>query len=534
MTVEYDALKARAEPWIAPVPGAAPAGAAARFDPEYQALADEVGKLDMPTGGAVNWKRVIAGAGAVLQKKSKDLVMAAYLCHGLHVTQGLGGLATGLVLLTETMDRYWEGLFPEAKRPRARANAIQWFVEKTANALSTASATSIEDVEGVEAAARRLSLLTREKLGDMCPAFGPVLDPVERLKATVAPPPPPPEPTSASGATPTAPATDLAQQAPAPAAPAPAMRAAAIPAAPSAGVDPTEFLQSVGESLGQVAGTLRSADGADPRAYRLLRVGLWLYLAGPPPVTDGRTRIPGPPEDYRARLATLAQNQRWASLLEEAESGASQYLLWLDLHRMSWQALSALGATHERARDAVCAEVRSLLGRLPQLPTLSFADGTPLADPVTRSWIEDQVLVGSGPAPARAGGAADEASAEKLAEAKKLLAATKASEALALLRDEAGKRSGRRRFALLLAGARLCAGAGLSAIAKSLYQELDRDVRDHHLEEWEPELAAECLKGLLASARALAEDPRGSLPDMTEPYRRLCRVDPAAAHEVWP
>jgi type VI secretion system protein VasJ len=524
VTVEYDALKKRAESWVTPIPGPSPAGAAARFDPEYQALADEVGKLDAPAGGEVDWKRVVSGAGAVLQKKSKDLVMAAYLGRALHATQGLGGLLTGLVVLGETMEKYWDTMFPEAKRPRGRANALQWFVEKTTNALANASPGSIEEMEGLDAAARHLAQLAREKLGDLCPAFGPMLDPVEQLKAAATPPP---EPTPAAAPAAAAPAA-------APAGAAPAEAAFAAPPAPAAGADPTDFLRNVGTSLTSVAATLRQADATDPRAYRLLRVGLWLHMVGPPPATGGKTQIPPPPEGLRNQLSTIAQNQRWPALLEETESAASQYRFWLDLQRMSWQALAGLGATHERARDAVVAEVRSLLGRMPQLSTLSFADGTPVADPQTRSWLDDTVLAGSGPGQARRAGGADDGSAEKLAEAKKLLAATQVPEALALLRDEASKRRGRQHFLLSLEAARLCAGAGLTAIAKSLYEELDREGHAHHLEEWEPGLAAECLKGLLASARALAKDPRGSLPDMTEPYRRLCRIDPAAAHEVWP
>ena len=244
--------------------------------------------------------------------------------------------------------------------------------------------------------------------------------------------------------------------------------------------------------------------------------------------------LPPPPEALRGQLATIAQNQAWLPLLEETESAASQHRFWLDLHRMSWQALSGLGPSHEKARDGLLSELRGLLGRMPQLPSLSFADGTPLADAQTKAWIEDQVLAASGPGPSRAGGAADEAAAERLAEAKKLLGASQVPEALGLFREEAGKRQGRRRYLFMAEAARLCAGAGLTAIAKSLYEELDREARAHALEEWEPELAAECLKGLLASARALEKDPRGSLPDLTEPYRRLCRIDPAAAHEVWP
>jgi type VI secretion system protein VasJ len=531
VTIEYDALKARADPWVAPIQGASPAGAAARFDPEYQAIADEVGKLDAPAGGEVNWKKVVSGAGALLQTRSKDLVVAAYLGHGLHVTQGLGGLTTGLVLLSETMERYWEGMFPEAKRPRGRANALQWFVEKTTNALASASPGSAEDMEGLAAAARRLSQLAREKLGDLCPAFGPMLDPVERLKASAQPAEPPPP--AASGAAPAVAAPQAAAQ-PAPPAPAAPEPAFTVPAAPAGAAEAVDFLRNVGSSLGGVAATLRQADAADPRAYRILRVGLWLHMAAPPPAAGGKTQIPAPPEGLRTQLATIAQNQRWAALLEETEAAASQHRFWLDLHRMSWQALSALGASHERARDAVAAELRSLLARMPQLPTLSFADGTPVADPQTRTWIDEQVRAAGAAAPARRDGATNGAAAAKLDEAKKLLAATQVPEALGLLRDEAGSRRGRERFVVSLEAARLCAGAGLTAIAKSLYEELDREARDHGLDEWEPALAAECLKGLLASARALAKDPRGSLPDMTEPYRRLCRIDPAAAHEVWP
>jgi type VI secretion system protein VasJ len=200
---------------------------------------------------------------------------------------------------------------------------------------------------------------------------------------------------------------------------------------------------------------------------------------------------------------------------------------------MTWQALSALGGAHQRARDAVAAELRALLARMPALPTLTFADGTPVADPQTRGWIDEQIAAAG--APARRGDETGAGATERIAEARKLLAASQPAEALALLRDEAARGgSGRARFVVRAEAARLCAGAGLTAIAKSLYEELDRDARAHQLEEWEPALAAECLKGLLASARALAKDPRGALPDMTEPYRRLCRIDPAAAHEVWP
>ena len=55
-------------------------------------------------------------------------------------------------------------------------------------------------MEGLEAAARHLSQVAREKLGELCPAFGPIIEPVERLRAAAMPPEPAPAPAAAPAA----------------------------------------------------------------------------------------------------------------------------------------------------------------------------------------------------------------------------------------------------------------------------------------------------------------------------------------------
>ncbi len=536
MTVAWDDIRSRAEPWLAAIPGASPGGTNARFEPEYQSVAVEVAKLEAPAAGEVNWSKVADGAGAVLRQKSKDLVVAAYLAHALHVTKGADGLVTGEVLLAELLERYWDTMFPDAKRLRARANALQWFLERTALALGTRSGAppAAQDVDALEAAVKKLAEVARARLADMAPAFGTLQEQVARLKLELAPPPPPPEPATAPTPQPGAAAPAPAPAAPTSASPAPAS-AAPAPGDLASAAEAVDWLRNVGTVLASAADVLRRADGADPTGYRVLRVGLWIHLSAAPPAAGGKTQIAPPPEALRTQLGLLASNQRWAALLEEAESAAARNRFWLDLQRLVWQALAGLGAAHERARDAVAAEVRVLVGRMPTLATLSFSDGTPLADPQTRAWLDEQVAAPAGGAPARAVAAGGEEVAAKAEEAKKLLAGGQVPAALARLRDAvASGRSGRERFLLRLELARLCSGAGLTAVAKATYEELDREASAHALERWEPALAAECLKGLIASARALAKDPRGALPDVAEPYRRLCRLDPAAAHEVWP
>lgn len=533
MPVEFEQLRERAKEWVEPIPGKAPAGAAAKFDQKYQAVANEVAKIDMPAGGEVDWKSVAERSGELLRTKTKDLAIASYLAHALHRTRGLDGLASGVTMLAELIDRYWDGMFPEVKRLRGRVNALQWFLEKTGMLLSQAqvAAADLPKIEAVEAAGKKLAEVVRARFADQAPAMKPLLEHVERLRLSAEPPPAPEAPPAPAAETP---AAEVAGGA-APAAGAPS----ALPAAPAAGLgsaeDATAWLGGIGDALVGAARVLRQGDAGNPASYRLLRVGLWLHFSGPPPAAAGKTQIPPPPEDLRNQLNLLQQNQKWNALLEEAESAVENHRFALDIHRLSWQALSGLGTAHEKARDALTGEMRSLLSRMPPLQNFSFADGTPLADPQTKSWIEDQVLPQGGSGLRRGAGADGDAAAARMAEAKKLLGASQVPEALALLQQGVmTARGGRDRFLARLELARLAAGSGLVPLAKATYDELAREAAENALDAWEPELVAECLKGLITSARSLPDDPRGASKDLVEPYKRLCCLDPVAAQEVWP
>ena len=426
----------------------------------------------------------------------------------------------------------------EAKRLRGRAKPLQWFLEKTAQALPVdgGAATKLPDLDALEIATSRFAQVLRVRFADSAPAVSPVLEQIAKMRVSIAEATPPPVAAVPAPVTPPSPEPPkAAPSAPEPVAPAappsPAVVVAAAPAAElSAAADATDFLRGIGDSLISAAGVLRRADSADPASYRLLRIGLWLHLssAAATGVRPGCLRF----APRRSQLALLAENRKWAALLEETESMASEFRFALDLHRLSWQALSGLGPSHERARDALAAEFRGLLSRMPDLPGLVCADGSPFADSQTKAWIESEI---SRPQAAlvAASRADDAGSAERAAEAKKLFSAGRAKDALALLQQGVAG-AGRERFLSRLALARLAASAGLMAVAKATYENLTREASAHALERWEPELVAECLKGLISCARALSNDARGSAPDLTAAYTRLCGIDPAAAHEAWP
>ncbi len=517
-----DAAKEHTARWLEAVPGAAAAGASATFDPRYEAVRAEAAKLDAPTAQTVDWAAILDKGGDLLATTSKDLVIAAYMAHALHQTKGLSGLLDGIVLVTELVDRYWEGLFPELKRMRGRVNAITWLVERSVLPLDTyqVGAADREPVMALDAAVARFAEVIRARFAENAPAVGPLRERMERFKLSLppeAPPPPPPPPPPDPNAPPPPPAPV--------AAPAPAAAVADLADA-AQGV---QFLRDTGAALMKAANTLRAADVSDPLGYRILRVGLWLHMQEPPPAGQGtKTSVPAPPAPMLAKLDTIAGNQKWAALIEESESALVQARFAFTLHRHTYRALGGLG--HAAAKAALAGELASLLQRMPTVLERQFADGSPFCDGATRAWIEEEVLPkapSSGPRPAGEG-------ADVLAEARKLLAGGQIDEAVALLSERVRSSSGATRFRARLALASTLADGGKLPVAQALFEALDTEVLARGLEEWDPALAAEHLSGFYSCLRAIANTKGAkTLPnEALLVYGRLCRADPTAALRV--
>jgi type VI secretion system protein VasJ len=170
------------------------------------------------------------------------------------------------------------------------------------------------------------------------------------------------------------------------------------------------------------------------------------------------------------------------------------------------------------------------LRRLPGLHELACGDGTPFADADTLAWIRKDVLGGAGGAGAGAPGVGGDVDPDALASARALAVAGNTAEALiafdALLH---GARSGRARFGVRLAMARAALSAGDEQLAAGLFSALYDEIERRGLDEWEPELAADCLAGY----HECLTRGDGTRPEMAQRsalvYARLCRVDPRRA-----
>lgn len=112
-----------------PVPGDLPAGESLRYDPDYEALSAEMGKLGTPEASNIDWKLVVNRAASLLER-TKDLFLVAALSHGLLMTQGMAGYAVGLKAMHGMVTTFWDGLLPAKNRMRARTSAFSWLSER--------------------------------------------------------------------------------------------------------------------------------------------------------------------------------------------------------------------------------------------------------------------------------------------------------------------------------------------------------------------------------------------------------------------
>jgi type VI secretion system ImpA/VasJ family protein len=535
--------------WLAPIPG--DKGSEAASSEEYQTVLAEVDKLQSPSGGTIDWARVVRDGDTVLQRQTKDIKIACHVALARYRTGKLRGLAVGLAIVAEVTDKFWDTMQPPVARVRGRVGALRGLLDLIEPELGTHTPTPDEGpaLAALKQSITRLQAVTRARIADQAPNLRLLIQTVDQLIMTVkeaakaaAPPPPAPVPE----ARPAAPVPEARPATPPPPAPTPSQPAAPAPAAniaaPAAVAGPGDatpaavdkFLRGVGEEFVKLATALRRAKLSDPLAYRLLRTGLYVYITAPPPAPkDDTTAIPGLTDKDRARLDTMRSNNRWAELLEASESLLPTNRYNLDLHRYSHDALQQLGPDHAAAASALTAEVASLLTRLPRLLALKSKEGTPLAAPETRSWLDSAVLGGKG------GGGGSPSSAPIIlttasaaptepSQLKKMLATPADREnglrlAAAQIQQST---SGRDRFLRRLELAEACAAGKDAPLARQLLTGLVADIDALHLDTWEPALAARCFDALV---RSIPKNLPAEKPALDAALARLASLDPFAA-----
>ena len=117
------------ETLIAPIGGDAQVGRDLSYEPAFQALQAEVDQATALAGRMVNWQLVHQETARMLREDSKDLRLASWWFVATAHLEGWPGLARALGFYQSMLEAHWDGMFPTAKRARARAGLVQWVWE---------------------------------------------------------------------------------------------------------------------------------------------------------------------------------------------------------------------------------------------------------------------------------------------------------------------------------------------------------------------------------------------------------------------
>ena len=519
-----------------PISADKPCGEDVRFEPEYEAIESEIQKLSSPSSSeGIDWDKVNTLSQDILGGKSKNLLVACYLCVSLLNVKGLQGFADGVHVLREMLENFWDTMFPPKKRMRGRINAIEWWVEKIdakiegldtekwpqekhdsfvgdLKAIDAFLGDNTEDAPILRSLNDRLSsLIEVEEPPEAPPAEGPAGQPSVET------------PSEETGSEPSEAAVE--QAAPAPQPPPPQ----AAPVQPQeAGTDEDEgkLIKQGLDTLGKAASQLVKKGTVSAVPFRLNRIVAWLPVENLPPATDGKTLIPPPDEQVVSSLQNLYNTQNWRDLLQAAESRVRQYLFWIDLSRYTAEALDQL--RYNDIGEIVCSETFSYVNRLTGIEKLGFADGTPFADAETKEWLRElgQRQGGPGASLGSVGTEVEQLVELELAEAQKMIKENKLPAALNTFREKVNQAaSSRERFIWEIGLCRLFLRAKLPQLVIPYTHKILEMLDTFKVEQWEPALAVDGLIVVLSGLKLQEENKDEEL--IRSIVNRVAAINPA-------
>ena len=516
-----------------PISPEQPAGESSRYDPSFEKLQAEVRKLESLDGKAVAWEEWIRYAKELLEKRSKDITVAGYLCLGIFHRNGYGGLAAGLTMYRDLVFNFWDTLFPETSRMRGRASALLWLSERVGQAVSRKAPTK-QDLDHLHSCLLRLKEieeLLQERMGESYPGLSDLKMAIQERLAEAGQEQKEKDASEPEGT------VQRSETKPERAGSESAWKGGEI-------VSERDAERAIREArilVRRAANALRAENRKNPLPYRALRAIMWIGLNEMPSNQNGRTQLPDVARDRAERFQGWLQAEDWPQLLEQSEVYFGDQIFWLDLHFFSDRALAGLGSDFQEARSAIQQEVAFLLQRLPGLEDLSFKDGTPFASQPVKLWLGKEVFNRWIPAPSNQQTlnpvedvSKDDPLQQVLERLQEKQSEGKFNEAVTLFQESIGKmNSGRDRFRCRLAMAKMCLGLGQVALARPLLEGLEEESIRSSLDVWEPPLCLELLRTLIVCHDQTYTGRKQVQPVASqrreELYSRLCRLDMAAA-----
>ena len=549
------------EAMLGPISEKAPAGVDVRYFPEFDRLQLEIDKRNSVTSPMkTDWGVVADLAATIMTTQGKDLLVAAYFANAQCYLHGLQGFIQGVELLDACCKEYWSSMFPREGRIQGRINAVNWWMENSGNFLRTGPqlSLSLKEAQAVIVSIEGLDTFLQEKNAGF-PSLVPLVRLLKKLKtkgdgagndAAAAPPvatakeanhadaeptkPVQPKrassptrkaaPNAVSGSQPDAPAVQgqedgttsaIADENPAPVSPV------------TSDEDCTRAETQLHSLAWGICSWQLQRSFHDPYYFYLNRITAWGTLADAPQHVSGRTDLAPADASFRELLHDLREQATWETLLYRSELMLRAHPYWLDLCRFADESLAALGESFSQIRE-ICSTLTALfVQRFPGVHDLSYVDGTPFADEVTKEWLQALVARRQGNLALTIEDRINRVREQALADIRggDVL---KASSSIETCMEQAASPAERLHWRILLA--QMLNEADQTTLARMHFDILLELVDRHGLEEWDKEMALAVLCAAYKGMHALESE---NLAEMRAALlKRVSRIAPSVAVQL--
>lgn len=488
-----------------------PCGEEYKYEDSYVLVETEIDKsTSVSSSTGTDWRVVVSTTETILTEHSKDLKLAAWWLFGLWKLEGVAGLQRGLPLFSELLNTFTTTLYPKSIKVKSRT--MTWLETSLCDEIlaDDSQLSSVQDPEmflaqlrsaeqGVQLACnheerfcRKVQQLLERQVTEQKEQASKQTEktkPVERNDAV-------------TNASVVSQAIEINTE-----------------------NDLSKVMQNIKKSAELAAKFGRSNNFADLLAIRLTRIQSWLEVDELPMNDAGKSMMNPPSENSIETVETLISEQEYAAAFEQLERMLKFSPFWFDGHFRAYKLLQKAG--EDRAADEVKQSVRYFAGLYPEALDFTFNEGTRFASKETKGWL----LAGSD---AAAEACEEEESDEAkrsavLTQAKSALQKNNIKEAMGLLQSQymqAGNNI--EKFQWRLAHAEIAVECGKKEISLALLEDLEKQIDQHQLDEWQPELASQVY------ALYLRSFPRTqvALEKLDAIYGRLCKIDSTLAVDV--
>ncbi len=511
-----------------PVDAALPAGRDVRYEPDMEALKDEVDKLNDPASTtSVDWRKIDALARKILQEQSKDLTAACYLAVALAHEQGIPGMHEGLSLIAALSENFWDTMYPSKKRMHGRKLAIEWWADKCSAWLKTPGIPEQkkEDVESITGELDALDDFLAGAMDDQ-----PFLRELQNVVRVL--------PVKSEGGEETD-SQPSGKEGPgrSPSGVSTGDSPVSVSPSPVPGDDESaqKALAAAMQSLEQIAGYHFSKNAFSPFAFRLSRIAAWSTVESLPPATEGKTRIPPPPKQLVQSLQGNMESENWDALLKTAEMRVHDFLFWFDLSFYSAKALEQL--QKPEALEELERQSAGYARRLKGIEKLCFADGTLFVSEQAGQWLKKITDRYSGAhVPASFSGSRGDSMVRKdiaqaVEKAREFRKSGREGEALVLLQQGVdGSRSKREELLRRSGLTGFLVEIGRQKIALRHLEKVVRDIDDFRLDILDPDMAIELLSAVYNGF--LSQDDQDSHRRAENIMARIAEISPVKALQM--